>query len=84
MKLFNFMFVRTKLIYLRICGSFKSAKNNLARKSANSKEYLWSVNPKSANKHIFRNSAYQQKINPANLRICDLLNLFADRPPLVP
>jgi hypothetical protein len=71
-------------MHLRICGSFKSTKtigsSNL--KSANRKN-IWSTNCKFANCHICGSSENYYLIKSANLQICDLRNLFADRPPLI-
>jgi hypothetical protein len=68
------IFVRTNRMYLRTCGSYKSAnhKKDSARKSQIHKvPHLRNV--RKSNK-LFKS---------AHLRICDLRNLFADRPPLV-
>jgi hypothetical protein len=70
-----------KIMYLRICGSFNSVK------------IIGFANCKSANrkKYVFRKLQHLLKIRksmkiyfrPANLRFCDLRNLFSDRPPLL-
>ncbi len=47
-------------------------------------KYIVSANRKSANFHICRRSAnITNFVSPQNLRICDLRNLFAERPPLI-
>jgi hypothetical protein len=59
-------------MHLRICGSCKSA--NLI--SANRKKYMVHISQ-------IATFANLKKIKSANLQICDLRNLFADRPPLI-
>ncbi len=80
---FKLIFVRSKIMYLRICGSFKSAIiGPINRKSANSKKIY---GPQIANLKIvtFAEGPQITKILSAYLRICDLRNLFEDRPPLM-
>jgi hypothetical protein len=55
-------------MYYCICGSFKSAKNNLVRKSQN-------------RKLIHLRNVLKSKQCPQIGEHCDLRNLFADRPP---
>ncbi len=62
---------------LRICGNLKSAENNGVRKSKirKSPKKLWSANRKFL---ICGRSTRLKKP-----QICDLWNLFADRPPFI-
>ncbi len=74
---------KEKSMYLWTCWSFKSAKkwqSWVANRKFTNYEYanqkkIGSANRKYAKCHIFG--------TPANLRICDLRKLFADRPPLL-
>jgi hypothetical protein len=66
---FKCYIVRRKSKYLRTCGNFKSANHKEIR-SVNAVSHLRMV--RKSNK-LFKT---------ANLRICDLRNLLADRPPL--
>jgi|LakMenEpi03Aug12_release.lakeMendotaPanAssembly.Ray.scaffolds.fasta_scaffold3004230_1 hypothetical protein len=60
-------------MYLRTCGSFKSAnhKKRLGPQIANTQDVTFAEGPKS-----------NRLVRSANLRICDLWNFFADHPPL--
>jgi hypothetical protein len=64
------IFVRGIASVLRICGGFKSANKTWVRKAQIRKlPYL-------------RKARKSNKLGKsANIRICDLRNLFADRPP---
>ncbi len=61
-------------MYLRICGS--SQKIGSANCKSTQRKNIWSANHKSSNCYIFF------KFKSANLRICDLRNIFADLSPL--
>ncbi len=60
------IFVKTKNMYLRTCGSFKIANHtkDWVRKSQIHICHIWG-----------------RSANITNLRICDMRNFFADRPP---
>jgi hypothetical protein len=70
--------------YLRICGSFKSA-NNWVCKSQIHKSQKYVVRKLQIRKlpNLRKFPEYKKKHSSAKLRICDLRNLFADRPPLL-
>jgi hypothetical protein len=83
------MFVRKKSLYLRTCRNFKSAKSyvppigNPQCTNPQISKRLGSANRKSVKCQICERFANLFKLfNSANLRICDLQNFFADRPPL--
>jgi hypothetical protein len=61
-------------MYLRICVSLKSAKKNLQIAKICSPHI---ANPQTA---TFAEDPQIYKKKSVNLRICDLRNLFADRP----
>ncbi len=71
---FKPIFLRREMMYLRICGS-KSTKIG----PANSKK-IGFANPQIAT--LAKSPLIKDIFQSANLRICDLRNLFLDRPPL--
>ncbi len=72
-------------MFLRICGNFTSAKSNWARKSQKiykSQKYVIRKSQISKLTDLQKFRKYK-KIKSANLQICGLRNVFADRPPLL-
>jgi hypothetical protein len=76
-------------MHLRTCGSFLSAKKlGLANRKSTSYKYAngkkdW-VRTSQIRKvpHLRKVRKSNKLYKPAKLRICDLRNLFSDRPPL--
>ncbi len=75
-KLFKLIFLRWKIMYLRICGGFKSAKHTWVSKSrtANRKKYMVRKLP-----YLWKVRKYKQSF----FKSANLWKLFADCPPLV-